>query len=731
MRFTKQLCFIPIISLVSGALAASTPLLDSTLKTQVVYSGVAITMGASSIVGGKATAGSAITFGAKVIVRGNATAETAVTLGADAIVSGHTTAGTAITLGADATVSGHAMAGTDITFGANASTGNLLSEGNITPFDTVTKADFDNQLAQLRRAQTALRRMPITKSLAPTMIADTTLPPGVYQAATLATTAGITLTLDGNNETNFWVFNIDTLITFGANTTIKLLNVTPDSTIIWNTSGYTFVGAESTVIGTIIAGTYITTGAGATLTGIDNACGNIFSIAGAITLGATNNMGAQGCMAGAVNNFIIGEDGIASFFLGETGANAGFDQSASEGETVTLIGSGSGSGTYVWKQIGLTENETDLSLDYSDPMNPTFIVPTVNVGGKTPTFELTFTDDNDRITTDIVNITVKNGVNQPIANAGETQSITAGSPVTLDGAGSYDPDGESLQYRWWQREGDPQVELAYADSAYPTFTHNSPGEFVFYLRVYDGVLGSPRSAVTINITAGNNAPIANAGVDQTVSKNDVGELDARGSSDADGDSLTYAWRQIDGSKVSISNPYTSTPSFNPFNVDGEELVFEVTVSDSNGGTLNDQVKIQVQSTFSSPNLSNAQATPSCLWPPNHKLVPIELTGISGADETTTITINSVTQNEPTNSQGPGDTGNDAIIKNGKLYLRAERFRNGRVYGINFNASNDYGSNEGTIYVRVPHDKKDKSCNSSNDNDDHYYSSLQPASLDAF
>jgi hypothetical protein len=214
MRFTKQLFFIPIISLVSGALAASTPLLDSTLKTQVVYSGVAITMSASSIVGGKTTAGSAITFGAKVIVKGNATAETAVTLGADA------------------TVSGHAMAGTDITFGANASTGNLLSEGNITPFDTVTKADFDNQLAQLRRAQTALPRMPITKSLTTTMIADTTLPPGVYQAATLATTAGITLTLDGNNEPNFWVFNIDTLITFGVNTTIKLLNVTPDSTII-------------------------------------------------------------------------------------------------------------------------------------------------------------------------------------------------------------------------------------------------------------------------------------------------------------------------------------------------------------------------------------------------------------------------------------------------------------------------------------------------------------------
>jgi hypothetical protein len=108
------------------------------------------------------------------------------------------------------------------------------------------------------------------------------------------------------------------------------------------------VGAESTIIGTIIASTYITTGTGTTLTGIDNAFGNIFSIAGAVTLGATNNIRAQDCMAGAVNNFIIGEDGIARFFLGETGANAGFDQSASEGETVTLIGSGSG--TYVWKQ---------------------------------------------------------------------------------------------------------------------------------------------------------------------------------------------------------------------------------------------------------------------------------------------------------------------------------------------------------------------------------------------
>ena len=38
--------------------------------------------------------------------------------------------------------------------------------------------------------------------------------------------------------------------------------------------------------------------------------------------------------------------------------------------------------------------------------------------------------------------------NSPVADAGVNQSITSTSLVTLNGAGSYDPDGDPMTYHW-------------------------------------------------------------------------------------------------------------------------------------------------------------------------------------------------------------------------------------------------------------------------------------------
>jgi MSHA biogenesis protein MshQ len=108
-----------------------------------------------------------------------------------------------------------------------------------------------------------------------------------------------------------WVFNIDTYLSLGAGTKIILENVHQDSTLIWNTGGYTFIGALSTFRGTILAGSYVTTGAGSTLNGVADSCGGILTIGGAVTLGATNVVGAMGCSVGAMDNCTV-ENGMAS-----------------------------------------------------------------------------------------------------------------------------------------------------------------------------------------------------------------------------------------------------------------------------------------------------------------------------------------------------------------------------------------------------------------------------------
>lgn len=81
----------------------------------------------------------------------------------------------------------------------------------------------------------------------------------------------------------------------------------------------------------------------------------------------------------------------------------------------------------------------------------------------------------------------------------------------------------------------------------------------------------------------NRAPIANAGIDQTVAEQSSVTLDGTGSRDPDGDSLTYTWTQTVGTTVSITNGNMPTASFDA-PAAGETLTFQLAVND---GTTSD------------------------------------------------------------------------------------------------------------------------------------------------
>ena len=66
----------------------------------------------------------------------------------------------------------------------------------------------------------------------------------------------------------------------------------------------------------------------------------------------------------------------------------------------------------------------------------------------------------------------------------------------------------------------------------------------------------------------NRAPIANAGIDQTVAEQSSVTLDGTGSRDPDGDSLTYTWTQTGGPVVSITNSSSPTASFEAPDIGG-------------------------------------------------------------------------------------------------------------------------------------------------------------------
>ena len=91
----------------------------------------------------------------------------------------------------------------------------------------------------------------------------------------------------------------------------------------------------------------------------------------------------------------------------------------------------------------------------------------------------------------------------------------------------------------------------------------------------------------------NSAPTANAGEDQTVNANVRVALDGTGSSDPDGDALTYAWSGPEG--ITLADADTDTATFTTTTAQvGQTLTFTLTVTDPGGKSGSDEVEITVR-----------------------------------------------------------------------------------------------------------------------------------------
>ena len=92
------------------------------------------------------------------------------------------------------------------------------------------------------------------------------------------------------------------------------------------------------------------------------------------------------------------------------------------------------------------------------------------------------------------------GNSPPAADAGSDQYVLVDTLVTLNGAGSDDPDNDSLGYLWTQQPGGPyNVTLSPGNTAKkPTFTPTQTGTYTFQLEVDDGS-ATDTDTVTINV----------------------------------------------------------------------------------------------------------------------------------------------------------------------------------------------------------------------------------------
>lgn len=163
----------------------------------------------------------------------------------------------------------------------------------------------------------------------------------------------------------------------------------------------------------------------------------------------------------------------------------------------------------------------------------------------------------------------------PIANAGLAQTVGSGAFVALDGTLSSDPSALAIKYAWTQTAG-TAVVLNSAAVATPTFTAptlvaGAPSATLTFSLIVTNSAGTASTPSTVTITVNAPppvllAPIANAGLAQTVASGAIVQLNGTATTDPNTPALplTLNWVQTGfggQAPVTISNPAAATPTF--------------------------------------------------------------------------------------------------------------------------------------------------------------------------
>ncbi len=198
-------------------------------------------------------------------------------------------------------------------------------------------------------------------------------------------------------------------------------------------------------------------------------------------------------------------------------------------------------------------------------------------------------------------------------------------------------------------------------------------------------------------------PVCDAGGPYTGFAGDSVSFNGSGSYDSDGNIVSYTWDFGD-----------SSVAFGPFvsHTYADSGTYTVTLCVVDDDTLRSccQTVAQVaRPSNSDPDCSGAMAVGPQLWPPNHTMVSVTIAGITDPDgDAVTITVTGVTQDEPVNARGDGNTCPDAAIaSDGSASVRSERSGtgDGRIYYLAFTATDGRGGScDGSVSLCVPHDQ---------------------------
>jgi hypothetical protein len=189
--------------------------------------------------------------------------------------------------------------------------------------------------------------------------------------------------------------------------------------------------------------------------------------------------------------------------------------------------------------------------------------------------------------------------NPPVANAGPDINITSpANTATLVGSGS-DPDGGRVTFSWVKISGTAGSGLVNASSATATANNLIAGVYQFELTVTDSLGATDKDTAKVTVTNPNPnvAPVANAGSDIIINLPTTSSaLNGSGSFDPDGIISTYRWTKISGPlNYNFNDSSLASPTVSGIKTGVYQ--FELTVTDNQGATDKDTVKLTVINPF--------------------------------------------------------------------------------------------------------------------------------------
>jgi PKD repeat protein len=212
-------------------------------------------------------------------------------------------------------------------------------------------------------------------------------------------------------------------------------------------------------------------------------------------------------------------------------ADAGGPYTGTGGTPIAFDGTGSvdpdgGALTYAWS--------------FGDGGTSTAATPShVYAAAGTFTVRLVVTDDEGLVSAaDVTTAAVAPANGVPVADANGPYAGKVGFAIAFDGSGSSDPEGAPLTYAWSFGDGSTATGVA------PSHTYANAGDYAVTLTVSDGHATSAPATASAHVTV-NTAPIANPGGPYQPTGLRV-TFDGSGSSDPNGDPLTWAWNFGDG-----------------------------------------------------------------------------------------------------------------------------------------------------------------------------------------